>query len=88
MNTFETQGISPKAVFATLAALVAPLLVEAAVAIVKVLTDNPTVFDGLPPWARFAATTLLTALSVALAAYRGRPGVVVPTDEGRHAQRR
>jgi hypothetical protein len=78
VNTPElrTDGISPKAAVATLVALVAPLLIQAGASVVEWLTANPAVFDGLPAWLRFAIATVLTALGVALAAYRARPGAI------------
>ena len=90
MSTPElrTEGISPKAAFATLAALVLPLLVQAGAALVEWLTANPAVFDALPVWARFVATTLLTALGVAVAAYRAHPGAITLTGTMRPLWRR
>lgn len=81
----RTDGISPKAVAATLVAFVLPFLIDAGAAAVKALTDNPAVFDGLPAWLRLVATAVLSALGVALAAYRARPGAITV---GRHAVRR
>jgi hypothetical protein len=72
----RTDGISPKAILAALTALVLPLLVEAGASVVKWLTENPAVFDGFSPWVRFVATTFLTALGVAYAAYQARPGQI------------
>ncbi len=79
-----TEGISPKAALATLAALVLPLLLDAAAKAVAWLTDNPAVFEGLPAWLRLVAQALLTAAGVALVAYRAQPGRITV---GRHARR-
>lgn len=72
----HTDGISPKAAVATLAAILAPLVIQAGAFVVEYFTANPALVESLPAWARFVVATLLTALSVAVAAYRAKPGTM------------
>ena len=72
----RTEGISPKALWATVWAFVAPLLVTAADAAVGYVLDNPGVLDAMPPIVRTVVLAVLAALGAAVAAYRAAPGRV------------
>lgn len=73
-----TLGYSPKAVWATLVALALPVLVPALGALADTLLGRPELWEALPPVVRILIVGALTGLSVAVAAYRARPGIVVP----------
>lgn len=72
----QTQGWSPKALFATLAAVVVPLVLQGIVLLIEALSANPTLFDGLSPTAKGIISTVITAAGVLAAAYGAKPGNV------------
>lgn len=73
-----TLGISPKAFIAAVAPLVLGVVLSAFFAGLDYLTANPGLFAALPQWAQIMVLAGLSALAAGTAAYRARPGVVVP----------
>jgi hypothetical protein len=73
----KTVGWSPKALFGALAAVLAPLALAAVVAIVEVVSANPTLFDGLPGPVTFAINVVVSGVGALLAARKASPGNVV-----------
>lgn len=73
----KTVGWSPKALFAAAAAVVVPLLLQGAAALVELLAANPQLLDGLPAPAQWAISVVVTGLGVLLAARKAGPGTVV-----------
>lgn len=72
----ETVGWSPKAVWATITAVVIPLAVTGAAALIEAFSANPQLFDGLPGWLRLVISAAITGAGVLLAAYKAGPGNV------------
>lgn len=77
----KTVGWSPKALFAAAAAVVVPLLLQGAVALVELLAANPALYDGLPAPAQYVISVVVTGLGVLLAARKAGPGTVVESSE-------
>jgi hypothetical protein len=74
----KTAGISPKLYAATVWAFLAPLLLTTADALLAYLIGNPSVFSALPPVVQVPIVAFLGALGAAVAAYRAKPGSLVP----------
>lgn len=72
-----TDGISPKALWGTVWAFLAPLLGTGLDALVSYVLGNPSVLGALPPVVQAVAMAVLGALGAATAAWKARPGVVV-----------
>lgn len=72
----KTEGWSPKALFATLAAVVVPLVLQGIVLLIEAVSANPALFDGLSPTAKGIISTVITAAGVLTAAYSAKPGSV------------
>lgn len=73
----RTDGLSPKAVLAAVAAFVLAVVLPAAEAVIENVTANPELLAAIPAWLRVGVLAALVALGTLLAAYRARPGVVV-----------
>lgn len=73
----RTVGWSPKALWALVASILAPLGLQAVAAIVEAVSANPTLFDGLPAGAVWTINLVVTSLGVLLAARQAGPGTVV-----------
>lgn len=72
-----TVGWSPKALFGALAAVLAPLALQAAAAIVEAVSANPALFDGLPAPVVWGINVVVSGLGALLAARKASPGNVV-----------
>jgi hypothetical protein len=73
-----TEGLSPKLYAATVWAFLAPMLLVTASALLEYLIANPTLFSALPPVVQVPIVAFLGALGAAVAAYRAKPGLLVP----------
>jgi hypothetical protein len=71
-----TDGLSPKAIAATVWAFLAPLLLTGADALLAYLVGNPSVFSVLPVVVQVPLVAFLGALAAAVAAFRASPGSV------------
>jgi hypothetical protein len=67
-----TEGISPKAVAAT----VVSVLVGIAVAVLNAVQENPSLLGPLPVWAQGVILALVPAVITALSAFLSSPGTV------------
>lgn len=73
----RTVGWSPKALFGALAAVLAPLALQALAAIVEAVSANPALFDGLPAPVVWSVNVVVSGLGALLAARKASPGTVV-----------
>jgi hypothetical protein len=73
----RTVGWSPKALWATAAAIVVPFLLQGVAALVEAIAANPGLFDGLPAPVQFGISVVVTGLGVLLAARQAGPGNVI-----------
>lgn len=79
----RTVGLSPKAVAAAVAPLALGVVLSAFFAVLDYVVGNPDLLAGLPAWVQVAVSAALSALVAGTAAYRARPGVVIP-ESGSH----
>lgn len=78
VEAVSTVGLSPKAIAAAVAPLAAGVLLSALFAVLDFVAASPELLAGLPAWAQVMIGAALAALISGTAAYRARPGVVVP----------
>lgn len=73
-----TVGVSPKALAATVAPILLGVILSGGFALLDWLLGNPEVLAALPVPVQILAVAALSSLAASLAAYRARPGVVLP----------